>query len=110
MSGMADLLDNLVPVSDLQRSASATLDRVREGSPVVIMRRGVPAAVMITPEEWREYERLREDAEDAADLALAKERLAKWDGDTTSLRRFEDVMSELGVTDKELEGVEVELE
>ena len=110
MSGMADLLDNLVPVSDLQRSASATLDRVREGSPVVIMRRGVPAAVMITPEEWREYERLREEAEDAADLALAKERLAKLErGDGYALSEKE-VWDKLGITEEDLEGVEVELE
>ncbi len=111
MSAMAELLDNIVPASELAKQTATTLDKVHVGNPVVIMRRGVPTAVMITPDEWRDYERLRQEAEDAADLAMAEERLARWDGNTDGLRSFDDVMEELGVTEEDLASVgEVEFE
>ena len=110
MSAMSQLLDNLVPASDLQRNTSAALDKVHVGSPVVVMRRGVPAAVMITPDEWRDYERLREEAEDAADLALAEERLERWDGRIESLIPERQLWDELGVTERDLDGLEIEFD
>lgn len=76
-----------------------------------LVKRSVPTAVVITPDEYREYESLREAREDAADLALAEERLARWDGDTSKLETHEELMDELGITPEELDAMpEVEFE
>ena len=106
------LLDNLVPASDFTHGKAAqAFARVGAGNPVIVVKRSVPVAVIITPEEYRDYERLRQEREDARDLALAEERLARWDGDLSKLERFEDVMDELGITEEMLDEVpEVEFE
>lgn len=108
----SSVLDYIVPASDLNHGKAAQIiSRVQVGSPVIIVKRSVPTAVVITPEEYREYERLREAREDAADLALAKERLARWDGDTSKLKSFDEFMDEMGVTQEELDAApEVEFE
>ena len=64
----SSVLDYIVPASDLNHGKAAQIiSRVQVGSPVIIVKRSVPTAVVITPEEYREYERLREAREDAAD-------------------------------------------
>lgn len=56
-------------------------------------------------------ESLRQAREDAADLSLAEERLSRWDGDTSTLRSFDEVMDELGITQEEVDAMpEVEFE
>ena len=65
-------LDRFVPESEFTHGGAAkALAKVMVGEPVVVMRHGVPAYVIITPDEYRDYEALREKREDAADLALA---------------------------------------
>ena len=107
-------LDRHVPACEFTHGgAEAALAKVRVGEPVVVMRHGVPAYVIITPDEYRDYEALREEREDAADLALAESRPAAWDGDYSKLKTFEQVMDELGVTEEMADAVpdeEVEFE
>lgn len=99
----SSLLDKIVSVTDLAHGkAGQVVDRVGVGEPVIIMRRSIPAAVMITPEEYREYERLRQQAEDASDLALANERLARWDGNPDKLLGSENVWAKYNIADEEL--------
>ena len=106
------LLDNLVQASDFTHGKAAqAFARVGVGNPVIVVKRSVPAAVIITPEEYRDYERLRQEREDARDLALAEERLARWDGDVSKLTSHDDLMDELGVTEEMLDEIpEVEFE
>ncbi|WP_158095275.1 type II toxin-antitoxin system prevent-host-death family antitoxin [Collinsella sp. An2] len=108
----SSVLDYIVPASDLNHGKAAQIiNRVQVGSPVIIVKRSVPTAVVITPEEYREYERLREAREDAADLALAEERLARWNGDTSKLKTHEELMEELGISQEEVDAMpEVEFE
>lgn len=110
--GVSAVLDNIVPASDFTHGkAAAAFDRVKVGSPVIVVKRSVPSAVIITPDEYREYEALRQAREDAADLALAEERLSRWDGDTSKLISHDDLMDELGITQEEIDAMpEVEFE
>ena len=106
------VLDNIVPASDFTHGKAAqAFARVHVGEPVIVIKRSVPMAVIITPDEYREYEALRQAREDAADLALAEERLAKWDGDTSKLMSHDELMDELGITREMIDEMpEVEFE
>ena len=49
-------LDNLVSVSELSHGgASRALSRVSNNNPIVVMRNNKPAAVVITPEDYKRY-------------------------------------------------------
>lgn len=108
------VLDRLVPVSEFNHGGAArAFAKVQVGEPVIVMRRSVPAYVIITPDEYREYEALRDEREDAQGLALAEARLATWDGDYSKLHSIEEVFDSMGVTKEMADAVpdkEVEFE
>ena len=69
-------LDNLVSVSELSHGGvSKTLSRVGDNNPIVVMRNNKPAAIVISPDDYR---RLTE--EDFALYLEAEERMKKGDG------------------------------
>lgn len=71
-------LDNLVSVSELSHGGvSRALNRVADDNPVVVMRNNKPAAVVITPAD---YKRLTEAQEDLALYREAVERMRHDDG------------------------------
>ncbi|MBT1170656.1 type II toxin-antitoxin system Phd/YefM family antitoxin [Bifidobacterium sp. SO4] len=71
-------LDNLVSVSELSHGGvSRTLGRVSDNNPVVVMRNNKPAAVVITPDDYR---RFTEAEEDFALYLEAEERMRNDDG------------------------------
>ncbi|KFI93218.1 antitoxin Phd/YefM, type II toxin-antitoxin system domain protein [Bifidobacterium saguini DSM 23967] len=72
------MLDNLVSVSELSHGgASRAIGRVGDGNPVVVMRNNKPAAVIISPDEYR---RLTKTEEDFALYLEAMERTRHDDG------------------------------
>ncbi len=111
---MADsvILDRLIPASEFSHGGAAkAFAKVQVGEPVIVMRRSVPAYVIITPDEYRDYEALREEREDAADLALAERRLSAWDGDYSKLPDVNEVFDSMGVSSEMAdEAPEVEFE
>lgn len=55
-------LDNLVSISELSHGgASRALSRISDNNPVVVMRNNKPAAVVITPEDYKRYTEAEED-------------------------------------------------
>ena len=71
-------LDNLVSVSELSHGGvSKTLSRVGDNNPIVVMRNNKPAAIVISPDDYR---RLTEAEEDFALYLEAEERMKKDDG------------------------------
>ena len=65
-------LDNLVSVSELSHGGvSKTLSRVGDNNPIVVMRNNKPAAIVISPDDYR---RLTEAEEDFALYLEAEER------------------------------------
>lgn len=71
-------LDNLVSVSELSHGGvSKTLSRVGDDNPIVVMRNNKPAAIVISPDDYR---RLTEAEEDFALYLEAEERMKRDDG------------------------------
>lgn len=55
-------IDNLVSVSELSHGGvSKALGRVADGNPLVVMRNNKPAAVVVTPDDYRRYTEAEED-------------------------------------------------
>ena len=107
MGYAADVLNNIIPISDFTRGkAGRTFDRVRTGAPVIVVRNNVPAAVMVSPEE---YDRLSEDSENLHLMQEALERLAKNEGKPRLAH--DQLLHELGVTQDDIDALpDVELE
>lgn len=71
-------LDNLVSISELSHGGvGRAIARVGDGNPIVVMKNNKPAAVVITPDDYRRY---TEAEEDFALYLEAEERMAADDG------------------------------
>lgn len=107
MGYAADVLNNIIPISDFTRGkAGRAFDRVRTGAPVIVVRNNVPAAVMVSPEE---YDRLTEDSENLYLMQEALERLVKNEGKPHLTH--DRLLRELGVTQDDIDALpDVELE
>lgn len=71
-------LDKLVSISELSHGGvGRAISRVGDGDPVVVMKNNKPAAVIITPDDYR---RFTEAEEDFALYLDAEERMASDDG------------------------------
>jgi prevent-host-death family protein len=67
-------------VVELKNSLGDVLNRAEyQGERIIVHRRGKDAAVLISMDDLRLFERLLEQAEDRADVAAAKEALAESD-------------------------------
>ena len=107
MGYAADILNNIIPISDFTRGkAGHAFNQVRTGAPVIVVRNNVPAAVMVSPEE---YDRLSGDSENLYLLQEALGRLAKNEGEPRLTH--EQLLQELGVTQVDVDTLpDVELE
>ncbi|PZS01836.1 MAG: hypothetical protein DLM69_04630 [Candidatus Chloroheliales bacterium] len=57
---MFSLTSDFITAKQVRQKLSETLDRVEEGSPVIITRAGLPAAVMISVEQYEEMQQAME--------------------------------------------------
>jgi prevent-host-death family protein len=65
-----------IEATEARKAFSKTLKAVRAGTRAVITNHGKPAAVIVSPEDYR-FLRMMEKAEDAQDIADAREALAE---------------------------------
>lgn len=107
MPPAADIIDNIVPISDFSRGkASQTFARVADDTPVIVLKNNAPIAVITSPSE---YSRLAQIEEDYYLLAEALERLAR--NEKPESLSFDEVMAEYGITDDDIDSAdEVEFE
>ena len=107
MSISASSLKSLVSISQFSKGqATKVIDRLHDEAQLIILKNNVPAAVLLSPEE---FTRLSEIEENYNLLMLAQARLA--DGNIRNARSEDEVMASLGVTEKEIEEAEdVEIE
>lgn len=107
MSIAAEIINNIVPVSDFSRGKAAqAFSKAADGSPVLVLKNNAPLAIITSPDE---YSRLIQIEEDYYLLNEALERLSKNEGVKT--HSLEEVMAELGIDDKDLDSLgEVEFE
>ncbi len=107
MALSADILENIVPISDFGRGkASGTFERVTDSAPVIVVKHNTPIAVITTPAEYRYFVELEED------MFLLTEALGRMqcNGEKPS-SSLDQVMTELGITEEDLaSGQDVEFE
>lgn len=78
MPELAQILDNIAPISDFSRGkVGRAFGKVASGGTVVVMRNCAPAAVIVPPDEYKE---LCAACENVALMGLAEERLSANEG------------------------------
>uniref|UniRef100_UPI0040567BF9 type II toxin-antitoxin system Phd/YefM family antitoxin n=1 Tax=Acetatifactor sp. TaxID=1872090 RepID=UPI0040567BF9 len=107
MAFSANLLQSLVPISQFNRGqASHIFDRLRTEKQLIVLKNNQPSAVILSPEE---YARLTEIEENYLLLVEANRRLAE--NVSPKNIALDDVLTNLDITEKELEETEdVEIE
>lgn len=102
MAFTANMLECLIPITQFNKGqASRIFDRLRTEKQLVVLKNNAPSAVILSPEE---YARLSEIEEDYALLLEATQRLSESDNDSTL--SFDTVMSNLGISEEDLNDVE----
>lgn len=102
MAITADVLNSLVSVTQFNKGqASKIFDRLRTERQLVVLKNNAPSAVILSPEE---YERLSDIEEDYRLLLLAQNRIAE--GGLEYTVPLQDVMADLGISNKEMEEAE----
>ncbi len=98
----ASTLQSLVSISQFSKGqATKVFDRLHEESQLIVLKNNVPAAVLLSPEE---FTRLAEIEEDYNLLMLAQERLSG-NGIHNSIPEA-DIMASLGITEDEINAAE----
>ena len=107
MSINAQTLKSLVPISQFSKGkATQVFDRLHSEPQLVVLKNNVPAAVLLSPEE---FGRLAEIEENYQLLLLAQERLVSGKGRKHISEQ--EVMKNLGISETDIEHAEdVELE
>ena len=104
MANTAQLLKNLVPITQFNRGKAASIfERVKRERHLIVLKNNEPSAIILSPEE---YARLAEIEEDYYLMTIAGERLAKGEA-----LPFEAVLREAGITQDDLDAMgDVEIE
>lgn len=102
MSINAQTLKSLVPISQFSKGkATQVFDRLNREPQLVVLKNNVPAAVLLSPEE---FSRLAEIEENYQLLLMAQERLANEKNQKTISEQ--EVMKALGITEADIDGAE----
>lgn len=84
MTSVADVLNNIVPISDFNHGkAGKAFARVEKGNPLIVLKHNAPEAVIISPSE---YESLIESREDLELLRQAQQRMDHDSGKRLTLK------------------------
>lgn len=102
MSISVETLHSLVSISQFSKGkATQIFDRLQREPQLVVLKNNVPAAVLLSPEE---FNRLTEIEENYQLLLTAQERLG--DGNLENARGEADVMRSLGITEADIDAAE----
>lgn len=101
-----EMMNMMVPVSRFNKGeASKIFEEVKETGIKLAIKNNTPACVLITPDE---YSSMVEALEDYALFVEAEKRMKNFD--RTEAITQEEVLSKLGITESELDDVDVEIE
>lgn len=101
-----DVMNTLVPITRFNKGeANKIFEEVKNEGVKIVIKNNSPSCILINPEE---YESMVEALEDYALYFEAEERTKHLSKD--GLLSEEQVMEELGITEADLDGVEVEIE
>ena len=100
------MMKKIVPITRFNKGeANKIFDEVQIGGPKIVMKNNRPACVLLSPEQ---YESMIEMLSDSLLLVEAEQRMAAND-DTQNLSH-EEMMQSLGITQDELDAIDVEIE
>lgn len=100
------IMKKIVPITRFNRGeANKIFDEVQSGGPKLVMKNNRPACVLLSPEQ---YESMIEMLSDSLLLAEAEQRMVSHD-DTQNISQ-EEMMRNLGITQEELDAIDVEIE
>lgn len=97
MLNSLNVLNDLVPVSELSNGRTSSVLSKADRSPVVIIKRNKPSYVLLS---IGDYQNLLDQLEDEADLQLAEKRVRNNKGQATISNA--DLIASLGLTEKEI--------
>lgn len=107
MFNSLDVLDDLVPVSELSNGRTGAVLSKADRAPVIIIKRNKPSYVLMG---INDYQDLLDRLEDTEDVRLAEKRIEDNNGRATIPNA--DLMAELGLTEEDsqlaADGVELE--
>ena len=99
-----NVLDSIIPISQFNKGqASKIFSDVKKVGTKIVVKNNVPECILMSPQN---YQQMMEEYEDAILAAEAVKRLSQ----KTKYIRQDDVMKEFGLTDSDLDDVEVNLE
>ena len=102
----ANIMDDLVPITRFNKGeAGKIFDEVSKKGTCIVVKNNKPACVLISPEK---YEFLIEQISDKILFEEAERRMANWDSSTDVSR--EDVLKDLGITEEELDDIDVDID
>ena len=99
MFNSLDVLDDLVPVSELSNGRTAAVLTKADRAPVIIIKRNKPSYVLMG---INDYQDLLDRLEDTEDSRLAEKRIEDNNGRATIPNA--DLMAELGLTEEDIAG------
>lgn len=101
-----NIINSMVPISRFNKGeASKIFDEVTSSGTKIVIKNNRPACVLLSPAQ---YESLMEMLSDSLLYTEAEKRMAT-NNDSETLS-YEAVMEELGITQKELDDIDVEIE
>ena len=101
-----NIINSMVPISRFNKGeASKIFDEVASSGTKIVIKNNRPACVLLSPAQ---YESLMEMLSDSLLYTEAEKRMAT-NNDSETLY-YEAVMEELGITQKELDDIDVEIE
>lgn len=99
MFNSLDVLDDLVPVSELSNGRTSAVLSKADRAPVIIIKRNKPSYVLMG---INDYQDLLDRLEDTEDVRLAEKRIEDNNGRATISNA--DLMAELGLTEEDIAG------
>lgn len=101
-----DILDSIVPITRFNRGeAGKIFDEVSETGFKIVLKNNSPACVLLVPER---YEAMVDALEDYALYFEAERRMENADNKETV--KSDELLADLGITDAELDDVDVEID
>lgn len=105
---LTDFLRNMIPITDLNKGKSAKIiGEVKKTGYKVILKNNRPEAVLITPKQLEEYEKIKAEYEDMALAMEAYKRLENFDA--SKAISHTDILNEFGISQEELDSIDVEI-
>ncbi len=102
----SELINRIVPISRFNKGgASKIFEEVNKTGVKIVLKNDIPTCVLLTPERYDEMLREIEDFE----LFFEAEKRMK-NAETTGFVSDEEMMSHFGITEADLENVEVDID